>query len=485
MMIKRVIKKIQSSALVIGLIGLLVAANIAASFIPLRLDFSKGKAYTLSSATGNVLRDLKEPVTVTFFVSSDLPTRLLPLRTDVVDLLKEYAKKSNKVDLRIVDPKRDTKAKSETEEAGIPELQFSQVEQDKYAVTTAYFGIALSYAGKKEAIPQVTDTASLEYNLTSAIYKMTRERIARIGATGLERTTVLGEVAKRQFVFEPLAFATDSAVPTIPSTYDALMIIDEGTAEYSQEDISAFSAYLEQGGKAVFFVDGVTVSDALSASSAQNGFLSLFAKYGIQVQKNLVLSESAELVNFGNETVQILTPYPFWIRTDSFNTNASYFSNVQTLTFPWTSSLAVKKEDTRVTPLVYSPKRSWAQSETFELNPQAIPLPEESTMKEYMLAAESRAGESGKLVVIPSSRFIQDAYLGRVSGNLPFVLNILNDLVSAGALSGIYTRGVSFYPLPELTSSERDIFKYGTIFTLPLLFGLYGVFRLWRRRQRG
>ena len=41
---------------------------------------------------------------------------------------------------------------------------------------------------------------------------------------------------------------------------------------------------------------------------------------------------------------------------------------------------------------------------------------------------------------------------------------------------------VSFYPLPGLPESQKDMFKYINILLLPALFGLWGGVRLFKRR---
>ncbi len=190
-----------------------------------------------------------------------------------------------------------------------------------------------------------------------------------------------------------------------------------------------------------------------------------------------------ELVNFGNETMQYLTPYPLWIKTNSFNLKTSYFGNINQLTFPWVSSLTLNKvKDIQSFSIVDSTKKSWEQTSTdFNLNPQNIPTPDIKNLKSFILAAESQKKNS-RLVVIPSSRFIQDKYLNQSSSNLEFILNVLNDMASQGTLAGIRSRAISFYPLPDLSDSQKNIFKYGNIILLPILFGIYGGIRLFKRR---
>ncbi len=169
------------------LIGIFFAFNWLFSFLSLKLDFSAGKVYTISSSTKKILKSLEKPVEIKFFVSSDLPSRLLPLKRDILDFLSEYQKVSGgKVNLKVLDPTKDNKAKEEAQKEGLPQLQFSQLEQNKYALSNAYLGIVFSYKDKKEIIPQLTDIESLEYNLTATIYKLSKKALPKIGIIGQE-----------------------------------------------------------------------------------------------------------------------------------------------------------------------------------------------------------------------------------------------------------------------------------------------------------
>jgi len=64
-----------SLAWLIILLGWLVVVNYLSNKFFFRLDLTEGKAYTLSPATKQVLSDLKEPVWIRAYFSSDLPGR--------------------------------------------------------------------------------------------------------------------------------------------------------------------------------------------------------------------------------------------------------------------------------------------------------------------------------------------------------------------------------------------------------------------------
>jgi len=472
--------------------ALFIVLNLLVSGLSLRYDASFGQAYTLSDSTKKILRNLDDIVNIKFFASSDLPTRLIPLKADVTDLLSEYKKEGkNNVQLKVLDPKKDQSAATEAREAGVPELQFSQLERDKYAVTATYFGIVLSYSGKSEVLPQVTELESLEYNLTASIYKLVRKELVKIGMLGYEdsfdttqdKIANLRKILSQQFDIENLNISSESTTKSIDASFKTVLVFDTNAKKYDDNELKLLKAYLEKKGKAIFFVDGVWVSESLTTSAADHSLFSLLKEYGIKIEKNLVLSTSAELVNFGDSQISLLLPYPFWIRTNNFNQKVSYLSNVYQLTYPWVSSLRLeKKKDIVAQASVKTSNRSWEQKDNFVLNPQTITPPQEKDFKEFIVGAESTKKNAGKIIVIPSSRFVLDRYLSTGSDNLGLVLNIVNNLASGGALSGVRSRAVNFYPLPDLPVSQKDIFKYVNILMLPALFSLWGVVRLIKRR---
>lgn len=461
-----------------------IIINFFISNFSLRLDLSNGKAYTLSPSSKKILAKLDDLVNVEFFVSSNLPNRLTPLKNEVADFLNEYKKAGHgKLNIKILDPKKDEKAATEAKTLGVPELQFSQLEKDKYAISSAYFAIAILFGNKKVIIPQVTNIGDLEYNLTSAIYKVTNKEIAKIQLMGMATNTqsdplsLFKQVAERQFRIEE--------GDDIKADTKTLIVFDNDQTPYSETQITNIKNYLNRGGKAIFFVDGMWINDNFTAGKANNNLLPILESYGVKINSNLILSASSELVNFGNETMQLVTPYPFWLVTNNFDQTSSYFSNVNQLTFPWVSSLnIIKKNGISLEALVKTTNKSWGVKENeggISLNPQTIQSPKAADLKEFIISAQIKKDKT-KIIVIPTSRFVVNQYLNQRSGNLEFALNALNELASDGALTGIRSRNVSFYPLPDLPETQKDIFKYANILLLPVLFGLIGAVRLIKRK---
>lgn len=178
-----------------------------------------------------------------------------------------------------------------------------------------------------------------------------------------------------------------------------------------------------------------------------------------------------------------MVPYPFWIKTNAFNDKSSYFSNVAQLTFPWASAIKIeKKSGIEVAELIKTSKRSWEQKDPYNLTPQTIPEPKTSDLTEYVIGAQSSRPDHGKIIAVSSSRFILAQFLSRNSGNVAFVVNALSEMASKGELSGMSQRAVQFYPVPDMEEQKKDMFKYMNILLLPAALGIYGAFRLMKRK---
>jgi ABC-type uncharacterized transport system involved in gliding motility auxiliary subunit len=476
------------------LVLLFTLTFILFSFFPVRLDFSKGSAYTLSSATKRIIQKNSKPVGIDLYVSSDIPTRILPLRTDVVELLQEYRRGGKNIKVTIVDPKKDAKIIEKLKQLGIPELQFSQLEQNKYQTSSFYFGIVLSYNEKNEIIPQVNDYQNLEYNITSAIYRLTRTDVAKVAIVGenlgvnpqQDPILALKQVLSQQYTVVSLDLTSvkPEDTKTFLTEYSTIILLDNGTNTYSSEQIQLLKKFYESGRSILVFAGGIKLDEqSLAVTQATHNLNELTASYGAQINYDLVLSTSAEYVNFGNETSQFLAPYPFWIRSNLFDTKSGLFANIQFITLPWISSITTKKNNlASITPIIVSSERSWAQKDTFSLSPNTIPQPIQKELKQFILGALLTNKKGGEMVIIPSSRFPYGQYISRGGGNLDLILNTVDTFSSHGALSGIRSRIVSFYPISDMPENQKDVYKYTAILLFPLLWGLYGAIRLMKRK---
>ena len=79
-------------------------------------------------------------------------------------------------------------------------------------------------------------------------------------------------IMKQQF---ELGFIDFSTIKEIDRSYKTILIFDDNTKEYSLQETEVIKNYIDKGGKAIFFVDGVWVQDNLTTSLANHNLLSL------------------------------------------------------------------------------------------------------------------------------------------------------------------------------------------------------------------
>src|SRR6266498_1420324 len=100
--------------------GILVLVNVVSDSYFFRLDFTADKRYTLSDATKDILKSVKEPITVKAYFSENLPPDIAKTRRDFKDLLIEYANRSKgKVVYEFINPNEKEETEQEAMQAGI------------------------------------------------------------------------------------------------------------------------------------------------------------------------------------------------------------------------------------------------------------------------------------------------------------------------------------------------------------------------------
>ena len=261
------------------------------------------------------------------------------------------------------------------------------------------------------------------------------------------------------------------------------MFVDSQSNDLDEKGVEGVREYLRNAGKAIIMTSGVDVTNQLTVATSESKLKGLLADYGITIKPDLVLSNQSEIVNFGTDsTRRVLAKYPYWLTTNVFNPDASYTSNVGFLMFPWASSVQLTKRDgITQKEIVRSTKDSWTKTGMTNASPQDVTQASKNEMSEKLLVAYAKSEKyKSELVVIPSQKFVMDAFLGR-SGNLEFVLNLVNEFASDGLLSGIRSRAAQSVQIPSMTPTQKDFFKWGNVLLLPALFAAYGAYRLSKR----
>jgi ABC-2 type transport system permease protein len=167
-----------------------VLLNIAGMTLFFRLDLTAGGAYSLSTASRQVVSSLSEPLTVKVFFTPNLPAPHNGTERYLEDLLAEYRQANTRYfnfqmfDLSGDETEQGRRNRELAESYGIFPVQIQNIEQDEVKFQKAYMGLVMIHGDVVEKVPTVLGTDGLEYTITSAIRKMNNKISVLLGLKG-------------------------------------------------------------------------------------------------------------------------------------------------------------------------------------------------------------------------------------------------------------------------------------------------------------
>lgn len=435
--------------------GILIFLNLASHYLFARIDLTEGKVYSLSPSTKRILESLDSTLNIDCYFSKNLPPNLSGVRMAVEDILKEYrVYGKGRVRFSFIQPELP-EIEQKLSFLGIPKVRLSVIEKDKISAIDVFLGIDVNYKERHRIIPFIQKPELLEYDITSLILKLSQERQKSVGFLGkTENYQIIRDILKMEYaVFD---------VSTSSLNVDTLIVLNENP----QKEVIEF---VRNGGGLFLLVDPIKIE----GFTAIKGDLFDLIPFGINIKSDLVLDPSCAYASFNLGPNVFTTPYLFWIRVapDGFNKESPVTSDVESLVFPWASSIESKMANV----LVSSSKSSWSQSAYFDLNPQQRFIPE--IKKSFPLVASLSFGK-GRVVVVGNSRFIEDRFLSQFVNNHIFFMNSVDWLSFGNSLIGIRSKGKTERPLKPLSNSNKIFIKYFIVFFSPLIAIIIGIIRL-------
>lgn len=506
------------------LAGILAIVNLYVSKNFFRIDMTQNRRYTIAQSTRLILEGLEDIVTIKVYLTKKLPPYAATISEQVKDMLEEYrVYAGGMLSIEYIDPADDPALQRSLQFMGIPQLQLNIVERDQAAIANVYMGLAVLYGDKKEIIPALADLERFEYSLTSKILRVTREADQTIGflsghgEPGLQQgLRAVNQLLKEQYFTRTVP--TANGEPVSPEQVSALVVA--APQELSGRDLFIIDQYIMQGGRALFLVDGVALDESMQASALKSPLSSLLTRYGVRVLPQLVLDRVNITASFQSGMYDVMLPYPFWVRVVRETSGSSHpvSSGIESIVMPWVSPLATLDNataETEIAVLAQSSDMSWVQQDVFNLNPQQDFHPGGSTPGSRVLALAlngtftSLFAEPGdvpklkdsegntiehelrtqspetRIIVVGSSRFINDDFAPEFEGNLAFFLNAIDWLTIGDELIGIRSRETGERPLKIVNERGKLIVRIINMLAIPLLVIAFGlIYNALRRRRR-
>lgn len=501
-------------------LGFLVALNFLVSQKSLYLDLTQEKIYTTSRATKDILKNLGKDVIVNFYISKDLPVDLLNVKTQVVDLMNQYQDfGGSRLKISYNEPENDEKTVAELVQKGIPQMQFNVIEKDKYEVKQGFFAMEITSGEgdglKREAIPIIESIDNLEYEFIASVYSVSKERkelVAFLSGHGEKQLQIpdMGksydikevkiesegekkgfyinkqETAPQEAISKEEAAGSNEKIFAAPIT----LIIAGPIEKITDGEISVIDNFINGGGNVIILSESVNpnMQGSLEAQAVENDINKLIEKYGIKINSDLAYDMSNSNITYQQGFFSLSRPYPFWVKTlpDNFGDHPA-MSGVQSVIFPWISSLSVSEnEKYNARSIISSTGKANTISENYNLLPDA-PLFFYSASQKTLAAFSKPKDEnskSGSLFVIGDSDFISPNFSSQLPDNETFFVNLVDSVSNFANLASIRSKNISSRPIKELDESEKNYWKFVSIFAAAILVDVYGVFRIVRRKKK-
>lgn len=520
---------------IIAGVVLLIVLFIASLQLPGRIDMTEGNIYTLAPATKNVLSAIEDgpnqngSIEITAFMTESIPQNLIPVADGIRDLLDQYANQDRLVSVEYIDPAESAEAIERAESFGIPEIQFNVYGGDSFEAVAGYMGIGIEYVydedqvneedGNTEvtdseeadsvlenikyrsSIPVITDTTTLEYDITVAIQKMIRTEIPTIGILGdhgAVPTTALQEILSKQYSVQ---------LVTIENINELQYLIIPGATEaFTEQELFTIDQFVMNGGHLYVLGSGTQVDpSALTAIAQEQSINALLSSYGLRINTDMVADfASSETVTVSGGIVPLVQNYPVWVRiTEGLNDTHPITNQLESATLLWPSSVSVD-EGVDAQELLRTTERgqivSYEQGigvDAFdisgELGQQLVGVYLEGEIEsayaesvpEGVDAADDRptSTSEGTIMVVGEAQWIGDGVIERSTQNAAVLFNAIDYEAQDFDLSSIRSRGALSRPLDFTTEQEQQLIRFGSLAVVIVLVGFGGLSAILFRKR--
>jgi gliding-associated putative ABC transporter substrate-binding component GldG len=519
-------------------VGALVLLNLIGTRVFGRLDLTQNHVYTLSPASKDVVRNLPDYLTVKAYISKDLPPELASVSRYVRDLLDEYrASSKNKLRFEAYDPGSDKKVEEEAGACKVGKMQIQVLRSQKFEVGTYYLGLCFHYAGKDEAIPEISQSEGLEYQVSSLVKRMTQKKRKVAFTTGHgeqdlnQGFTFLKHVLEQEF--DTATVNPSSAA--IGDDVDAL-VVGGPKQPFDDKGRHEIDSFLMKGKGVVFLVDGMAMNAPRGMQGMPEmggqpkigqandaGLGEILEKYGFKVNQDFVLDKQNVPGPIEIQGRKMLANVPMFVgvKTDDVSDKDKDFTvlaGVNAIVFPYSSSvdlvgpLAGGKAPAqgRLWTLARSSEHSWRQSGFFFFSP-TTKIEEGKDQSSAGMAyayqgplhsayAPATAGMSSpdappadskkpvRLVMVGDSDFASDEYMQMArflpiyQGGAQMLFNAISWTVEDEALTPVRSKTVGARPITLESDKTVAVAKTVNIAGVPLAFIGFGLLR-WRVRR--
>ncbi len=435
--------------IVVAVVG---GLNFLANRYDKTVDTTANKKFTLSDQTMKIAKNLKQPVTITYW---DKATAFQGAH----DLLDRYKNLSPKIDVEYqdVDKKKTAAIAAGVKTYGTIQVASGERMQEAKSLTEEEITGAMVRAMKGGERTACFTLGSGEHAITDT---------DRDGYSGVKDL-----IEKNNYKTQSLTLIQKAEIPATCT----VLIVGGPVHDLIQPEIDAIKAYVENGGRALIMLDPPLHFAHMEVDDNQ-AFTNVLGAWGVTFDKDLVIDTSGvgQLFGAGPE-------YPL---VASYQSHAIVRDMKDTPTlFPIARSLQVKNGDkTTVEKLFETTDSSFATTNlaSAEIKPSPNDKKGPLTLGAAGTYNTGKENGNGRFVAVGTSRWIANGFL-RFNGNRDLVMNMMNWLSSDEDLISIRPKEPEDRRL-NLTTRQMSVVFYESVVFIPLLIVFAGVGVWWKRR---
>ncbi len=440
------------SLYILIVLAVLVVLNWLASQNNKSFDTTTNKQFTLSEQTIKTVKNLKAPVSITYFAQT---SRFGVAR----DLLDRYSNLSSKVHVKYVDPEKKpdvAKAEGFRTDGGVVVRSGDKTEEAS----------TLSEEGVTNAIIRSNKTGQKTICFVTGSGELALEDTDRSGLSFAKDA-----LGKDNYKTSTFSLLEKQQVPA----ECAVVVIAGPKRDYVDAAANAVKAYVDGGGH-VLFALGPAIESPKGASAADNAATPNLAKliegWGITLDADLVLDPQSRMFGF-SEAVPLGTTYESQPIVRDLARIATVFPVSQSLT------VAAGKGAEKLV--------STSDASVSVPHPTASVSVDPATAKKgpFVLAAVATTGsgaKQGRIVVVGSSGWMNNGVLSiQQVANRDLFLNSINWLSADEDLISIRPKNPEDRRISLTNNQSRALF-FSSVILLPLLAIFSGISAWWKRR---
>jgi ABC-2 type transport system permease protein len=264
-----------ATLMTIFVIAALIIVNLVADLIPVRMDLTWNKMYSLSDQTHDVLDNLQDDIMIHFIGEQGSADQIIS------EIVQRYTSYSNRISTDYIDPVRDPITAQKFTKDGEQLADGSLVVErgDVYRIISQYdlYNFSQSSTGSLQI-----ESLAVEQRLTSAILYVSGAempvayQLEGHGEAPLD-FSITDQMELENFDLKSLNLL---GLGTVPEDAD-LLIINAPVRDLSEDETKVLKEYLENQGRAIFLM-------SLLREDLPN-FQSVFRSYGVQLTNSLVI----------------------------------------------------------------------------------------------------------------------------------------------------------------------------------------------------